>query len=199
MRLYNVTFNMQDKRRVLEPSVPESAGSGEDKTIKRICLADSVEHCMQAIAVGNRDIREGATFILREVDTKDLDKKLLIKPKELKEKGLVPDALENNEYWYLGKIKFNRVACKIVEFDAEIDLAWTCIPIKACRSVVKKYLPNFPVNRYKITKNLYESAMDYCNKHKLWNESDAIWDELAMVPWAQKRRINHVKMLLIKG
>lgn len=199
MRLYNVTFNMKDKRRVIEPAIPDSAGNGEDKTVRRICLTDSVEHCMQAIAVCNRDIREGATFILREVDTKDLDKNLLIGPKELKERGFVPDALENNEYWYLGKVKFDRMACRIVEFDAEIDLAWTCIPIQSCKDIVKKYLPAFPVNRYKVSKNLYEAAMTYCNEHKLWNEEDAIWDDLAMVPWAQKRKINYIKMLLIKG
>ena len=198
MKLYNVTFNMKDKRSVIEPSVPESAGNGENKTIKRICLTDSIEHCMQAIAVCNREIREGATFILREVDTKYLDNKLLIKPKELKENGLVPDALENNEYWYIGKIMFNRKVCKIVKFSAEIDLAWTCIPIQSCKDIVKKYLPAFPVNRYKVSKNLYEAAMTYCNEHKLWNEEDAIWDDLAMVPWAQKRRIDYVKTVLVK-
>ena len=198
MTLYNVTFNMRDRRRVLNPSIPESAGDGEDKTISRVCFTDSVANCIQAIAVCNRDIREGATFILREVDTDKLDKRLLIKPKELKERGLVPDALENNEYWYLGKVNVESMACKIVEFDAEIDLAWACIPIQSCRAIVKKYLPKFAVNKYKITKNLYDAAMKYCSENKLYYAEDGIWDDLAMVPWAQKRKINYVKLLRIR-
>lgn len=143
MTLYNVTFNIKDKRNILEPSIPDSAGDGENKTIKRVCLTDSIAHCMQAIAVGNRDIRVGATLIIREVNLKNLNKKLLISPRELKERGLVPDALENNEFWYLGKVKFKCITCKIVDFDAEIDLAWTCIPIQSCREIIKKYIPSF--------------------------------------------------------
>ena len=198
MTLYNVTFNIKDKRNILEPSIPDSAGDGENKTIKRVCLTDSIAHCMQAIAVGNRDIRVGATLIIREVSLKNLDKKLLISPRELKERGLVPDALENNEFWYLGKVKFKCITCKIVDFDAEIDLAWTCIPIQSCREIIKKYIPKFPVYRYKITKNLYEAAMQYCNKHQLWDTEDNVWDELAMIPWAQKRSIEDLKLLRVE-
>lgn len=197
MTLYNVTFDMNDRRNMIKPAIPNSAGDGENKTIKRVCLTDSVEHCIQAIAVGNRDVRVGADLIVREVELKDLNEELLISPKELKEKGLVPDALENNEFWYLGDVKFRCITCRIVEFDASIDLAWTCIPIQNCIEIVKKYIPKFPVYRYKITKNLYESAMQYCNKHQLWDIGDNIWDDLAMVPWAQKRGINSVKLLKI--
>ena len=35
MILYNITFDMKDKRNILEPSIPESAGEDENKTIKR--------------------------------------------------------------------------------------------------------------------------------------------------------------------
>lgn len=197
MTLYNVTFNIKDNRSILEPTIPDSAGDGENKTIKRVCLTDSVSHCMQAIAVGNRDIRVGASIIVRKVDTKYLDTSLLIKPKELKERGLVPDALENNEYWYLSAVNVKCGKYQIVNFDAEIDLAWTCININDCKEIIRKYLPLLNIERYRNTKNLYEYAMCYCNKYRLYDIQDIIWDELAMLPWAQKRSINKVQLIKI--
>lgn len=192
MRLYNVSFDTNDKTVVLRPRIPESAGEGENKTIARICLADSIEHCMQAIAVGNRDIRVGAEFVVHMVDTSSLQVGSLITPERLVQRGLVPDALENNEYWYLSPVLSNRGVFRIENFDAEICLAWTCIEIEDCRRIVSKYLPDFHVNRYRNSRNLYEAAMAVCNEKHLWDIEDAIWDELAELPWAQKRELKHV-------
>ena len=102
MKLYNVTFDLNNTNNVLTPAIPESAGNGENKEIKRVCLTDSVEHCFQAIASCNREIRKGAKFIIKEVDVEKDE--LLITPDFLFNEGYVPDALENNEYWYqIGK------------------------------------------------------------------------------------------------
>ena len=43
MKLYNVTFNLMNDSNLLMPCVPFTAGPGEDREIKRICLADSIE------------------------------------------------------------------------------------------------------------------------------------------------------------
>lgn len=199
MKFYNVTFNIKDNRSMLEPTIPDSAGDGENKTIKRICLTDSIEHCMQAIAVENRNIKVGVVIVVRSIDIEKLDRKLLICPAELKQRGYVPDALENNEFWYLGNIQFEYQKYRIMGFDAEVDLAWTCIPIQNCKEVVKHYIPDFPVNRYKITYNLYKAAMEYCNQHKMYDIEDIIWEDLSIVPWAQKRSIKHVDLMRISG
>lgn len=40
--------------------------------------------------------------------------------------------------------------------------------------------------------------MQYCNKHQLWDTEDNVWDELAMIPWAQKRSIEDLKLLRVE-
>lgn len=192
MRLYNVNFDTNDKTVVLRPRIPKSAGEGENKTIARICLTDSIEHCMQAIAVENREICVGAEFVVHTVNMSDLQKSSLIVPERLVQSSLVPDALENNEYWYLLPVLSDRSVYRIEKFNAEMCLAWTCIKIEDCRRIVSKYLPDFPVNRYRNSHNLYEAAMAVCNERCLWDIEDAVWDELAELPWAQKVELKHV-------
>ena len=194
MLLYNVTFDENDTRTVLEPSVPESTADGEDSTTPRVCLSTSVKKCIQALAVEHREVRVGATLAVRTVNIDKLDEDLLITPETLVSEGLVPDALENDEHWYLGSIKFDYNKYEIEDFDAEIDLAWTCISLQDCRDIVTEYLPSFSTKRFKTSKNLYQAAMRFCNEFRLDNESDAIWDALAELPWAQKRTIKSVKL-----
>lgn len=194
MKLYNVSFNLNNISRVIEPSIPESAADDEDKTFRRVCLADSVEHCIQAIASDNRDVRVGAQIIVRSVDTENLYKKILVEPQTLFRNRLVPDALENNEYWYLGRIKFETALYTIMDFHTEYELAWSLIDINYCRKVVHRYLPNIQVNRYKIPKNLYNAAMMECNRTKNWDAEDKIWDALVKVKCAQKIGIYDIKL-----
>lgn len=194
MKLYNVSFNLNNRSNIIEPSIPESTAAGEDRTFKRVCLADSVEHCIQAIASNNRDIRVGAQIIVRSVDIKNLYKKLLVDPQTLFNKKLVPDALENNEYWYLSRVKFETALYIIMDFQVEYELAWSLIDINYCREVVHRYLPNIQVNRYKISENLYNAAMDECGRTNNWDAEDKIWDALAEIKSAQKVSIYNIKL-----
>ena len=51
MKLYHVTFDINESEtKIFRPRVPASAGVGEDKKIPRICLAPSIEKCIQAKA-----------------------------------------------------------------------------------------------------------------------------------------------------
>ena len=43
MKLYNVSFNLDNIDNVIEPRIPESAAEDENKTFERVCLTDSVE------------------------------------------------------------------------------------------------------------------------------------------------------------
>lgn len=194
MLLYNVTFDISDLRTVLVPGIPETAAEDEDKSIARVCLTDSVEHCMQAIATGRRHIKKGAIITVRSVDSDELDKQFLLEPEVLRQRMLVPDALENNEYWYLGVVRFKHATYEIIDYTAEYDLAWTCINIEDCKRIINRYLQTFNTSVFNSSKEMYEAAMHYCDYYSLWNEQDKIWDDLAELPWAQKITINSLEL-----
>lgn len=194
MLLYNVTFDQNDLRTVLTPSIPETAADDEDITIARVCLTDSIEHCLQAIAPERRNIKKGEIITIRSVASDNLNNQFLVDPITLREKMLVPDALENNEYWYLAKINFKCARYEIIDFDVDYDLAWTCIRIEDCKNIIKKYLQKFSVGSFNNSKEMYQAAMHYCEQYSLWDEQDNIWDDLAELPWAQKIAINSVEL-----
>lgn len=195
MKFYNVTFNLKDTRNVLIPSIPESAGTGENKTIKRVCLADTIEHCMQA--VGRRDIRDGARFIVREVDI-PLNKKTLLHPRYLKEHGYVPDALENNEYWSLEPIKCKLYICEIIKFDFDMTIAWSCITRNQVLSIIGKYTKTKSFERYKTSQGVYNAFCKWINKREYWDIEDSVWDELVELPWAYKTELKSVQYKVLK-
>jgi len=197
MYLYNVSFNLNNTNNVLIPSIPESAANDEDKSTKRVCLCDTVEHCMQAIAVGNRCIKAGAQFILRVADIPKTNKRL-IKPLALKQCNKVPDALENNEYWYLDKLTFKVYKCVINSFDYNRDIAWTCLTAEQVRHTVYGICNKIKLERYTISKSVYKAIMDYAHRHKLYGLEDDIWDAIVELPWAQKTIIYNLNISVIE-
>lgn len=188
MKLYNVTFYLEDKRSVLEPTIPETAGDTENKTIERICLTDSIVYCIQALAHCNRNVRRGERFLVREVEI-DRNDKYLITPEELKQKGYVPDALENNEYWYTKPLEFDLYLCEVGTFDYEYELAWTCIDRAQCVDILSKYAPTELFNQCESSEEVYQIFSRWCNERDMWNQNDEAWEELSMLPWAQKTKL----------
>lgn len=200
MKLYNVTFDLDDTRKILVPTIPKSAASNENKTIPRVCLTDSIEHCIQAIAPYNRDIRVGAKIIVREIDIDHLDQDKLITPYDLYKQEWVPDALENEEYWYLGTIEFYTTVHEITDFHASHALALSCIKIEDCEKIINKYVPEFDTSQYGSTRELYETAMKYCCKmedsghYEYFEYEDNIWDDLESLPWSRKIEIEDIQL-----
>ena len=192
MKLYNITYNLEDICTTLTPKIPYSAGDGEDKSIPRVCLADSLEHCLQALGSAHRNLTKGTHILIREVEVAENDK-CLVNPLVLKQDNKVADALENNEYWYLKPIKCNVRKAEIVNAETEFTLAWTCIPISKCKEIISKY-SNFNVKGYKESYNLYEAFMDWANENKKWNEMDFVWEELLEIPWVQKTTIEKLEI-----
>lgn len=197
MKLYNVSFNLNNTNNALIPTIPESVAVDEDKCTKRICLCDTVEHCMQAIAVGNRSIEAGRQFILRVTDIPKTSKRL-IKPSVLKQYNKVPDALENNEYWYLDKIAFKVYRCIIKSFDYDRDIAWTCLTTEQVRQTVYSICNKIKLERYKTPKSVYNAIMNYVHKHDLYDLEDDIWDAIVELPWAQKTNIYNMNFSVIE-
>lgn len=192
MKLYNITYNLKDMTTTLIPKIPHSAGDGEDKTTPRVCLTDSLENCLQAFGSAYRDLSDGACILIREVEV-DKNDVYLVNPLTLKEDNKVPDALENNEYWYLKPITCDVIKAEIIDADTEFTIAWTCIPIGKCREIVSKY-SDINVEDYEDSYGLYETFMDWANKNKKWNEMDYVWNELVELPWSQKTEINKLKV-----
>lgn len=193
MKLYNVSFNLNDLSKELIPRVPESVADGEDKVTPRVCLTDSVEHCMQAIAVGNRDIKVGAKFLLRVVDI-NTSRKKLVSPSTLKSSGKVYDALENNEYWYKDRIACELYLCEIKSFDYSYELAWTCIKAKDCKDIIKRYIKNFDFKGCTSSRDCFRKFADFVDKYSLYDIYDNVWDDLAELPWAQKVEISKLEL-----
>ena len=196
MTLYSITFDLTDTRTEFIPTIPETAGDTENKTIPRICMSDSVEKCISAIASCNRNMQKGSQFIVRVFNIPNTDN--LVSPRFLKESGYVPDALENNEYWYIKPIKATLYLCRVESFDYEFTLAWSCITREQCISLIEKYTNNKRFRRYKTSKGAYNAFMNWCNKYHKWDEMDNIWEDLAMLPWAQRTEIYNLKSTVIK-
>lgn len=207
MKLYNVSFNLNNLNNVLLPAIPDSAGDTENKTIKRVCLADSIEHCMQAIASDNREMCNGAKFIVREVDI-PLTKKSLVHPRFLKERGYVPDALENNEYWYLEPVKFKMYLCELEHFDSDFTVSWSCITREQILNIVTKYIKTKRFDRYKTSKGIYNAFCKFINEKtqfatetqrcKYYNIYDEVWEDLVGLPWAQKTELTNIRYKILK-
>lgn len=98
------------------PRLPQGGQiKGENNTIPRIWLSDSIENCLTGIGANkiehysdpdlfgwdNGDL----PFTIYTFDTNDMDQQYILTPEQLDELGYVPDAYITHEYWYLKPIK----------------------------------------------------------------------------------------------
>ncbi len=142
MKFYHVSFSNENAGiKIFIPRIPESAGDGEDKNIARICLAPSVEKCIQAIEAGSQVLKTGTEFTVYEAEI-SLASKKPIRPDELNLKGLVPDSMENEEYWYLSSLTMWAKRYKILSFFGYCDIAWNCIDANDMLSILGDMLEN---------------------------------------------------------
>ncbi|MBO5390052.1 MAG: hypothetical protein J6A59_18320 [Lachnospiraceae bacterium] len=191
MKLYNVSFDLNNTNQILKPCIPYSVAADEDKTIPRVCLAKSPAHCMQAIATDTRQVYVGSNFILRTVDIKE-DSDYIINPQVLFDRKYVPDALENLEYWSLKPVKCKVQHCVIEYFDYEREIAWSCIKLEDCWRIIKRFSGK-EFNRCKSAKTMYNAFSNWATENKQWEMLDDVWDTIAMLPWAQTTKIYNLK------
>lgn len=99
MILYHLELANGKPKKKFHPSIPLNRMEGEDKTIKRICVAPSIEECLQSVSWGRINyIPKYIPVIVYVFDTEDY-----IPSKDLKK--YVPDAIVTNEYWITKEIK----------------------------------------------------------------------------------------------
>ena len=105
IKLYHVSYDTTeplDKEFI--PKIPQNTATGENESIPRVCLSDSIEGCINAIEdnFGNYEDEDRATIIVWESEFSLFDDKLLCW-QYLYENDLVPDAALTHEYWYFIK------------------------------------------------------------------------------------------------
>lgn len=110
-----------------EPELPHHVMQGEDHTIPRVCLSDSVLGCLNSIGMGRllEDIEYYEKFHKSPyspicvykciVDTED---KGIIVPEDLVHRGLVPDALKNREYWGLHCVRTSEAKVYFIGYES---------------------------------------------------------------------------------
>ena len=168
--LYHVSLDLIEK---FELRVPESCFDCEDKTIKRICFAKSIEGAITAMPY-NINILSGLLNLKKEfdiepilyvysIDEKDLSPRDIKDSSELMFECLVSDANITSEVWVLTEnIKPKLTAIKVIDFNFDI-----------------KRLGNSAM--YIVTKLKYEEiTQDEINKNqKAWSEiSSAVEKEI---------------------
>lgn len=86
------------------PRIPASAADGEDKTIKRVCLSDSIEGCINLADLSNGDLKSHLFPIKSEKSSPikvyefHIDTDSILYPNQISK--YVPDAEIFGEYWY---------------------------------------------------------------------------------------------------
>lgn len=99
MLLYHIsTMQLFVPKVYFYPRVPYSAADQEDMVTPRICFADSVSNAIQATGY---NLKPGDWIAVYELDTSNLNSRDIIPPEILQAEGLVPDAMDNQEYWIL--------------------------------------------------------------------------------------------------
>lgn len=208
MKLYHVTFDLNEPdKKLFYPRVPKTAGTGEDKSLKRICLAPTIEECMQALPSDKRKLRNGEKFRIYEVEIDDNDPNLVY-PEEIFNKGYVPDALENHEFWYKENLLMDSIIVEIQNFNYDYEIAWSCVKLSDLRNIVKElseeknleeknYLNKILSKNFSLPEDLYKEVSDYINYIKDFDFCDDLWEAVASLPWAQLTKINSITWKVI--
>lgn len=183
MKLYNVTFRPEHKS-VLVPKIPMCPMPKEDNVTPRVCLTDSISNCIQALPEEHRDVHEGATIEVREVIIRNPSK--LLTPMELYTSGRVPDALENQEYWYLGNVVVRSYTTTIVSFQYKYTISWSMVSTEDINNIIL----NLTGRRLQgeTAKAIYDLAYEVLPTDTF----EALDDEIGNIPYAQKIEIQNV-------
>lgn len=114
MKFYHVSVDIFNNIEVFKPRIPSSAMKLEDKSIKRICVSDSIENCLNGIQYATllkNTLFDSIDDCYEYMD----DCNRLVKVYEFEYNGglikfpyeinkLVPDSIETQEHWILENI-----------------------------------------------------------------------------------------------
>ena len=111
--------------------IPPMKLEGENNTIKRVCVASTIEGCVSSMpgggeSLGNLNYDTRGYYLIFRIDTEKLkiDSKNIISPEELYEKGYVADAKIHNEFWITESFtvpKEDRLFINISDWDEDFE------------------------------------------------------------------------------
>lgn len=201
LKLYHVTLDTSEPiNKLFVPRVPKSIGSGENDETPRICFSDSIEKCMQAIRA-NVDPGTIIRVYTAYIPFNDTN---LIHPINLKFQFGVPDALENNEYWYTKPIILESKLYKVLSYDNGFDVAWSCINYKDLLNILNKYTTMTEIYQHNVLEDKFNSEdiwnrfSSYMLSKERYNELDEAYDAMVELPWAQILSFSNLKVELIE-
>lgn len=112
MKLYHLSFDIdQPLTRTFFPRVPANKMEDEEIHLSRICFSHSILGCINALPGLEDKLSQNwddehcaAKAVLFTVDTEDLFARDFVDSNDLYEHGFVPDAIVNQECWYLSPL-----------------------------------------------------------------------------------------------
>lgn len=119
MKLYHVKFGHTPTELTLYPAIPLKTMAGEDRTIPRVCFAESWVHCMNALSTSYFDDKEDLDQSLITVYTLDCAETYKhMTNEQLIKGGLVYDAILTKEWWILETVTVTGKHCEIEYTDS---------------------------------------------------------------------------------
>lgn len=106
IKLYHISYDLSEPlEKTFIPKIPGNPEFGEDESICRICLSDSIEGCINAAEdkLWDKQKNNITTIIVWEKQF-DLSDEKLKSWEYLYENNLVSDAALTHEYWYLDQL-----------------------------------------------------------------------------------------------
>lgn len=149
IHLVHVSSNLEScSSKLFYPRIPENREYSENDSIERVCLSDSVEGSLSAMAEfpeSNDDEKIEFDIWERSFNACDAN---IINYKELYEHSLVPDAMATHEYWYVNSpVKLYRRRCRLQN-------------LAIARECKRSYLIIDPKYRKRIVKALSLNGID---------------------------------------
>ena len=202
--LYHVSYGADnlDKHnsKIFAPRLPESAALDESKLIKRICLAESPLKCIQAIQITPP---RNSIITLYKVRLNKFSN-ALIPPKVVRYRGLVVDALESKEWWYLDTLQMKAKYYRVSNIDMEFDLAWTVITPKNVLDTLNKLLIKYNkrltssemsnILKRRSSNSMYYTAISIIDNKQWYDMEDDFWEELGMIHFGSLKRITKLEL-----
>lgn len=201
LTLYHISEDLVDNpTKLFIPRVPESAAVDEDKETNRICFSTSIANCIKATDI--LSYMRGTSFTVYTLTVEE-DDPYLVYPQTLVEKKKVPDALENDEHWYLKEIELKGERVMIKDIKAEMSIAWTCIPKRAIINYlidiahIDPYFGEIAKMKLGTAYDYYITAIRYMDEHEMFSEDDDLWDYVVEQPWAQSHTIYNLELVAV--
>ena len=196
MTLYHITDRLEllaEGKRTFFPRVPYSCSDSEDKTTPRICFAPSIPLAIQATGL---DIHKGSRILVYELESEHLHKHVLIPPEELYEKQLVPDALENKEWWVTIPISMSPRLIEIEAITWKLYIAETCLDPEDVRKAISRTCIGIPP--ILCVKDDTKEILQYVRKRLSAKQYQKLKQELINLPYGRIMKASGLRFKEIK-